>query len=256
MALLSRQEIEYLFYSHWKPGYGSVSPGDIYILQSLIAHYKPTSFLEIGMASGLSAGFISLFLDDVGGERLVTIDHDNTFFGDPSKPNGFIVETIYRGNAVEISKLPFTLSVDLPSLQYKYEMAFIDANHQHPWPTIDLLMAYTKLTGNKIVIFDDLDLYRKQSKGIGIGPKIIYDQFSILEKNRPSQKDDLFYVDLSSIGLGQFVDRAIGALYYPWSTTKGIPEKLLERIANVIESTYGKHLSNVFRICGERYNRN
>lgn len=253
--MLTIEEIETRFASFWKPGYGSASTGDLQIIQSLINHYKPSCFLEIGMASGLSAGFISLFMDDQGGGELVSIDHDNTFFGDTSKENGFLIDTIYTSKKVKVYKKPYTRSINLINLDFRYDMTFIDANHQHPWPTIDLLMSFPCLKGSKIAIFDDLDLYQKQKDGRGIGPKILFDQFSYIEKNRPSRATDLFYLDLSSVEFNYLADAAAHALFYPWSTLQPIPSDISNNISKIIDSYYGKKLTNVFKTCLDRYNQ-
>jgi predicted O-methyltransferase YrrM len=253
--LLSPLEIESLFRSYWKPGFGSVSPEDLKIIQDLVHHYKPSSVLEIGMASGLSAAFISLFMDELGNSELVTIDHDNTFFGDKQKENGFLIDSIYKGSKVRIHKKPFTTSLDLDTIDKTYDMAFIDANHQHPWPTIDLLMTFPKLRNSKIILFDDLDLYTKQADGRGIGPKILFDQFNHIVKHRPSQKDDLFYLDLSCIGMGRLLEAACSSLFFPWSPAQVIPASTIKRIQQKIKETYGDHLLNVFSTCNDRYNR-
>jgi predicted O-methyltransferase YrrM len=253
-SILSAIDIERIFNNHWKPGYGSASKEDLRIIQSLINHYKPKTFLEIGMASGLSAGFIALFMNPHGEGSLITIDHDNTFFGDKNKENGFLIGEIYSHESVQVHKKPFTTSIDLEDTGFSYDMAFIDANHQHPWPTIDLLMTYPHLSANKIAIFDDLDLFKKQEDARGIGPRILYDQFSYINKHRPSPSADIYYLDLSSIGAGHFLEAAATSLFYPWTVKQSISERIIDRVARRLQSCYGNYISNTFKICSARYN--
>ncbi len=46
----------------WRKGYSSISAKEANFLQIGIAEDKPKRFIEIGTASGLSAGFIALFM--------------------------------------------------------------------------------------------------------------------------------------------------------------------------------------------------
>jgi hypothetical protein len=252
--ILSAHEIEKIFDSHWRVGFGSASKEDLLIVQSLINHYKPKTFLEVGMASGLSAAFIALFMQAQGGRDLVTIDHDNTFFGDTSKENGFLIDAIYGRGLVNVHKKPFMTSIDLDDIDLSYDMVFVDANHQHPWPTIDLLMAFPRLSAGKIVIFDDLDLFRKQEDGRGIGPKILYDQFDCIIKRRPTPSADIYYLDLSSVAVGRLLEAAASSLFYPWSVKSSIPTRIVNAVVDKLQSRYGNYIANVFRRCAARYN--
>jgi predicted O-methyltransferase YrrM len=84
------QSVEAAFKDHWRQGWGSVAPDEIMYIDSLIKAHKPQNFIEVGMASGLSGGFIASSLEENDGKLFVTLDHDNTFFGDTSKNNGFL----------------------------------------------------------------------------------------------------------------------------------------------------------------------
>ena len=216
--MLGRKEICKIFDSHWKPGWGSVCKDDLEFILDLIATYSPKDFLEIGTASGLSGGFISTFMSHFNGKSFTTIDHDNTFFGDSSKPNGFLLNQIFNGSTPSVDFQPFKKSSDIPELNKHFSMCFIDANHHHPWPTLDLMMAAPFLKDDKIVILDDLDLYKKQPfPCIGIGPKILHDQFpdSIKLKGKNS---DIFGLKLSNIRRSDFEECIMNSLMVPWTT--------------------------------------
>ncbi|WP_231123647.1 class I SAM-dependent methyltransferase [Nocardioides sambongensis] len=90
------------------------------------------------------------------------MDHDNTFFGDPTEANGFLIEQIYPVGAVRVDQRPFTTTLDLPELGEHFDMAFVDANHQHPFPTLDTLLIRPFLQGSSIVLHHDLKLYKNQ----------------------------------------------------------------------------------------------
>ena len=48
------------------------------------------------MVSGISGGVIARIMDKNLGTNFVKIDHDDTFFGDPTKLNGFLIKAIAR----------------------------------------------------------------------------------------------------------------------------------------------------------------
>jgi predicted O-methyltransferase YrrM len=55
-----------------------VAIDELGFLQDLIVKYRPRRFIEIGMASGLSTGFLARFLAENEGADLVSIDHDDS----------------------------------------------------------------------------------------------------------------------------------------------------------------------------------
>ena len=178
MPIYDEDSLNEIYRNHWKMGWGSIAKDEVLFVQELIENYRPRDFIEIGMASGLSGGILANILEEIGAKTFTTIDYDNTFFGDSSKENGFLLSEIYSGSAVTVEKHPFTTSLDLSRLGKKFQMAFIDANHQHPWPALDTLCLYPFLEGEKIIIHHDLKLFKEQDVVYGIGPKYLYDQFA------------------------------------------------------------------------------
>ena len=105
-----------------KPGYGTVTPDELGFIQRLIERHRPESFVEIGMASGISTGFIASFMDENGGRRLVSLDHDDTFFGDTSKPNGFLVPELYAGTRVALELVKFKTAPDIQDIAGNFDI--------------------------------------------------------------------------------------------------------------------------------------
>lgn len=231
-------EIARLFRSVWKPGYGSVAIDELGFIQDLIAEHRPRRFLEIGMASGLSTGFIARFLSENGGGSLVSIDHDDTFFGDQSKPNGFLVPELTADIAANVDLVKFCTSLDLGRISGDFDMAFVDANHQHPWPAIDTLALYPRMTGPRIVVHHDLRLFAKQDIMFGIGPKYLFDQFPESHRIRSDANDgNIFAVDLS-IGQDEFEGMMADLIKLPWSLRGVLPAKTVEQIRSVLSAHY------------------
>jgi hypothetical protein len=222
--------------------------------QALIAEHRPRHFIEVGMASGLSGGLICLLLDEYGGETFTTLDHDNSFFGDRTKENGFLIDQIYTGDRVEVDKRPHTLAMHVPGLDRTFDMAFVDANHQHPWPTIDTLCLYPYLTGSKIVLHHDLKLYKEQQVPHGLGPKYLYDQFpEHLRDRSPANRGNLFSVRLS-MSQDEFEDLVVDSLLLPWSIRHTIRPRRIGLIHEFMDAHYSPRVREAFDLALERYN--
>ncbi len=247
-------EVKQVFTAFWKTGYGSVTADEAMFMQSLIRRYRPAHFLEVGMASGLSGGLIASFIDRAGGSRFTTIDHDNTFFGDTTKENGFLIASIYARGDVEVVKRPFTTALDLDAIGETYDMAFIDANHQHPWPLIDTLCVYPHLTGAKIVIHHDLRLFRKQDIVFGIGPKYLFDQFPDTARLRSDANEGNIFALKLDMRREALEEIAADAFSLPWSLRTPLQDKYVEQFRAVLRRHYSAGLLAAFDKCLAKFN--
>ncbi|MCP9927987.1 class I SAM-dependent methyltransferase [Cyanobium sp. CH-040] len=250
--MLAKAEIASTFRQHWRKGWGSASIDDLVFIQDLVATYSPSLFLEVGTASDLSGGFIANFMSDHNGRHLITIDHDNSFFGDPTKPNGFLIRDIYDGGEVHVDFKPFTTSKDVPDIGHRFEMCFIDANHQHPWPTLDLIAVFPYLVSGKLVILDDLDLFKKQNPVIGIGPKYLFDQFPSRLRLRSSQ-DDIGALRLEGMPVSEVESALADALLMPWTNVTRLTESQINDYSRIIKAHYSENLVNSFLLAVEKF---
>lgn len=216
-------QMQKIYAQHWQAGYGSITIFELAYIQRWIRKLRPTRILEIGTASGLSAALIAQAMDDanITGE-LHTLDHDDTFFGDSTKPNGFMIEQLYAGARVSIHQHKFKRSLDLDQMELgQFDMALIDASHLHPYPLIDTMFVRPHLTGPKIVLHHDLNLYALQQVPTGVGPKYLWDQIPDAWRERGEfEADNTFAMDLT------MPDETFSALFgsgiiLPWTTRLG-----------------------------------
>ncbi len=253
---MQKEDITAIFRTHWRTGYGSVSPDEALYIRDLIARDRPRDFIEIGTGSGLSGGLICHFLEENGGETFVTLDHDNTFFGDNSKENGFLIEPIYPGGAVKVEKRPFTTGLDLDDMNRRFDMAFVDANHQHPWPLIDTLALWPHMRGDgpRTVIHHDLFLFRKQDIVFGIGPKYLFDQFPESHREAsPAGGGNIFSLSLA-MERDRLEEIAANGISLPWSLRTPLQDSHLKRIFAMIDRHYSPYLGQVFREAAAKFN--
>jgi methyltransferase family protein len=257
-------EIERIHKQHWRQEYGTVEADEVEYFQELIKQHRPASFVEIGTASGLSSGLICLLMDEFGGKRFVTVDYNNTFFGDTTKENGFLLPSIYPGSNVEVTRLTHKIAPDVSDLGETFDMGFVDACHNHPWPLIDILCLYPVMRGSKVVIVHDLNLYRLQALGkkevwgdkiYGIGPKYLYDQFPHTHRDRSTANNGNVFslsLDLPIVRMEQLANDGFAL---PWSLRAPIAGPHLEAIRKVLRTYYDPSVVAGFNKCVDKFNR-
>ena len=255
-AMISQTEINSIHSQVWKKGYGSISSLEAGFIQDVILETKPERVLEVGTASGLSTGFIAKFMSCLGLGELVSVDLDTHFWFDRTKPTGFLAEEIYAGNDIKISIFRGKDSTHLPETyeNNKFDLAFIDANHQHPWPVLDMISVLPVLTPGAKVIHHDLALYKLQSPVFGIGPKYLYDQVSDEFKvvtNEP--KKNIFYIQTTDDYL-DFEESLIQALYLPWTIRRPLSESTIDKFSAIINNYWSQNLLKAFNQCLEKFN--
>jgi len=255
MIRFSEARLKEVFSSHWKVGWGSIAIDEIFFVQRLIELYSPKDFLEVGMASGLSGGVLAQILEWNEASTFTTIDHDDTFFADKTKQNGYLIHEIFKGEALQVKKKFFTTTPMLASLNQKYQMCFIDANHQHPWPLLDTLCVFPYLEKEKILIHHDLHLYQKQPVVRGIGPKYLFDQFP--DKCRilsDANSGNIFALDLSKLANDDIEEIAIQCFYLPWSNMTPLAAPLVETLDRIFARHYSQKLVSAFHNALDRFN--
>jgi predicted O-methyltransferase YrrM len=257
--MISYEEIKQIHQAHWKKGYGSISAKEAYFMQLGIGEHKPKRFLEVGTASGLSTGFIGLFMNENEGESILTIDYDTTFWMDRSEPTGYLAERIMKdcGPDVKIDFVRSTISTHVAldrQSQEKFDMAFIDANHQHPWPTLDMIAILPFMEPGAFIYNHDLALYKLQSPIFGIGPKYLFDQIpEHLRKVTSDVKENIFYVKTPTDY--RVLEKAMmDALFLPWTLRHKIEQPILNKFISIARQYWSEELADAIQITAEKFN--
>lgn len=253
------EDIQRLHSRYKVEGSGPISATEGTCFLRAIEEHRPTSFLELGTSSGLSTGLIANMLHDNGGERLVSVDVSARYYRDESLPTGFLVPELYQGDRVTVDLRSPLTSIGVAGWDETFEMGFVDGNHGHPWPVIDLLCLAPRLTGPRILFQHDLNLFRKQpiSGGQpfphGIGPKFLFDQFPDSHRHRYSANGgNLFSVSLD-MPQEQLEAIAIEAFALPWTTLRRMGGHRLEAFRDVLRSNYSPAVLDAFDHHRERF---
>jgi hypothetical protein len=143
---------------------GSVGLADCLFMTAFVSIVRPCRIIEIGTGSGFSSAVLACAIDAQGanaGKLCVdTLDVHATYFGDRELRVGFEIPRL-------ISEFPGAVRVHAPresdyirnlASPNELEMAFIDANHQHPCPLLDLLRVVPYIRSTGWILLHDIRL--------------------------------------------------------------------------------------------------
>jgi O-antigen biosynthesis protein len=143
---------------------GAIEPYDALFLYELIGCAHPSRVLEIGTASGVSSAVILRALADAGGEgpgpRLLTFDISPHCYFDPSRPVGSAVQEMVPSLMGDMKVFAGKTAFDAAQMlaHEPVPFAFIDGDHRHPFPTLDLLSVLPAVKPGGWIVLHDIDL--------------------------------------------------------------------------------------------------
>ncbi len=169
---------------------GNVGPANLSFLAAVTSAIGATRILEIGTASGASSALLASIAASTLVERnlkpdgilLSTIDKKSHCLFDESKPIGFMIAALapelVPHIAVHTGQDSFLArSIIQPG---SLDLVFIDGNHQHPWPLIDVLNVLPLTRPGAWLILHDTELPRVAAS-LGLparyGAKWIFDSW-------------------------------------------------------------------------------
>ncbi len=247
-------EIEALHAQHARADFGTTTPDELAYIQETIRTYKPRKILEIGTASGLTTGFLARFLEEVGGDSVTSIDSEDVFFGDHRKKVGYLASAIYDGQSVRTRIEAGKSSLDLAGLDGPWDLVFVDASHNHPWPTLDTLAVAPHLSGARIVIHHDLQLFRRFPRFLGIGPRVLFNETPQTHRHAGAANGwNIFRIDLSMEPV-LLEEIGLNALSMPWTARPPLSKREVSRFREALRDTYSPGFWAQFDVC-EKQNR-
>ena len=182
-ALPAPGEIEFLNYVT-TPGrfpFGMLTRSELLFAGAVASILRPAFMIEIGTASGFSAAvlakMISLRLEERGcpaaGPIVHTIDKKTHYPLDSNQPVGFAIDLVSSGlrNLVAVHTLQDSSCCAQFVERGGLTFAFIDGNHQHPWPLLDVLQIH-RLMRTGWIMLHDIDLPEVIARARAAGQQI------------------------------------------------------------------------------------
>ena len=143
---------------------GGIGSRDYFFLTCLVSILAPRRAIEIGTLTGFSTAIIAAAIYHQHGERntiaVETIDSHTHCSIDQSRPIGFeipelipdLVSTVrlHTGRESDVIR-----EIAAPG---EFGLAFIDADHRHPWPLLDVLRLAPCLQPRSWILLHDIQL--------------------------------------------------------------------------------------------------
>jgi predicted O-methyltransferase YrrM len=158
---------------------GGIGSRDYFFLTCLVSILAPRRVIEIGTLTGFSTAIIAAAIyrqhGDKSGITVDTIDSHTVCSIDQTRPIGFeipdlipdLVATVrvYAGYESDLVR-----AIAAPG---EYGLAFIDADHRHPWPLLDALRLAPYLQSRAWIVLHDVQLgtYGKSERDAGHEPE-------------------------------------------------------------------------------------
>jgi predicted O-methyltransferase YrrM len=143
---------------------GGIGSRDYFFLTCFVSILAPRRVLEIGTLTGFSTAIIAAAIHHQHGERKAitvdTIDSQTHCIIDYSRPIGFEIPELIPDLVQTVRVHPGRESDVVREIAKpgEYGLAFIDADHRHPWPLLDVLRLAPYLQPRSWIVLHDIQL--------------------------------------------------------------------------------------------------
>lgn len=143
---------------------GGISAQDYFFLTAFVSILAPHRVIEIGTLTGFSAAIIAAAIHrqhgNTGAISVETIDASTQCIVEETRPVGFeipelIPELVSTVRVHSQRKSDFVRDL---SAGGKFGLGFIDADHRHPWPLLDVLRLAPCLQPGGWIVLHDIQL--------------------------------------------------------------------------------------------------
>lgn len=161
--------------------FGMLAAPEVFFAAAVTSIVCPRFAIEIGTASGSSAAVIAKMIAlreaqagrTRSGSLVHTIDNKAQYVFDLTQPVGFAIDIMTPELRDRIAVHPLQESSHCRQIVGDGELtlAFIDGNHQHPWPLVDLLHIRQAMKSGWILLHD-IDLPALIGRALAAGQQV------------------------------------------------------------------------------------
>lgn len=154
---------------------GGIGSRDYFFLTCLVSILAPRRVIEIGTLTGFSTAIIAAAIYHQHGDRsaitVETIDSHTHCSIDQSRPIGFEIPDLIP-DLVSTVRVHTGRESDLVqeiAAPGEFGLAFIDADHRHPWPLLDVLRLVPYIQPRGWIVLHDIQLgtYGERERAAG-----------------------------------------------------------------------------------------
>jgi predicted O-methyltransferase YrrM len=154
---------------------GGIGSRDYFFLTCLVSILAPRRVIEIGTLTGFSTAIIAAAIYHQHHDRDIvtvdTIDSHTHCSIDQSRPIGFEIPELIPDLVSNVRvhaghESDFVRQIAAPG---EYGLAFIDADHRHPWPLLDVLRLVPYVRARSWILLHDIQLgsYGERERAAG-----------------------------------------------------------------------------------------
>lgn len=234
----------------------NVNDDDAPFLAGLVAAASPAQILEIGVASGFSSAVMLKAANSYTGfERLSAIDISPAYFVNPVIPTGQAVQEMTPEHIQQYNLITGCQAFEAMDSIGKVDLVFIDANHFHPFTTIDMLSVLPYVEQGSWVALHDISLCRLDTDAhANRGPYYLFNFWP-----DPKIHSSFNPPGIGAIYLGHkpeyYLDDLLEILYTPWECD--IDQDTLAKIVGFIGRHFGVEwagrFDKAFKVSTERF---
>jgi len=206
---------------------GGISADDAVFLWDLILDHRPRTVLEVGVAAGTSSAAILLALDQLEAPEartLFSVDVAARCYFDPRRATGAAVAELYPHPRARWHLDPACDARQAAAgrIPPALDLAFIDANHRHPWPLADLLHIAPRLRPRSWIALHDIDLARLYPEYAqeGRGAEYLFAAWPFDRRRAPGPTSNIGAVQLPA-DLEALRPMTAALLAIPWEVPAG-----------------------------------
>jgi predicted O-methyltransferase YrrM len=154
---------------------GGIGSRDYFFLTALVSILAPQRVIEIGTLTGFSAAIIAAAIHRQHGAadriNVETIDAHTHCSIDETRPIGFEIPELIPElvSTVRVHTGRHSDFVREIAARDEFGLAFIDADHRHPWPLLDVLRLAPFVQGGGWILLHDIQLgtYGQEQRAAG-----------------------------------------------------------------------------------------
>lgn len=160
---------------------GAITKNECLFINAILHLKKAKNVLEIGVASGYSSAIILKTIQEINQSdslyELTSLDNTKHCYFDNTKRTGIYLYKTLPHLVKHFNLKHFsTASIDSKLINKKFDVCFIDANHKHPYPALDLLFTIDYMNDDAVYILHDINLAKNNSNfKDSNGPLFLFD---------------------------------------------------------------------------------